>query len=418
MLRFRNKPLQIDDEIITYKERLTDRFTGCIRGFSGIESYDSELVFSETNASPHSSQSKVTNLSVLFLQKFYEKIKFTFLPGLEKVDLYESLNVNNFIKNSKSFYQAKGSKESFRILFNALYGIEPTIVDLETFLFKSSAANYRRRKELLFENLSTNRNPLLLTGYQVTKNNNSSVFGSISEAEIFTRNNKTYYKFYVFLGYDDSNSENSGEFEITPSSKVVEKILAADNATVITVDSTIGFSNSGSLFVDSGIEVFYTDKSINQFFGCYTKNSNYINANIEKTSLVYSNDTYFGYENGDKTKRVNLRLLGVVNDIEIKDENESDYIFSEGDKIYVKNLGNLIKNPPSNKSNLQIIANSFIYNTSSRYQISEFNIDSRVGFTLSEIDDSSLKNGDYVEIITKKTSKNLDWFFEKNFLKY
>ena len=325
------------------------------------------------------------------------------MPGLEKVDLYESLNVNNFIKNSKSFYQAKGSKESFRILFNALYGIEPTIVDLETFLFKSSAANYRRRKELLFENLSTNRNPLLLTGYQVTKNNNSSVFGSISEAEIFTRNNKTYYKFYVFLGYDDSNSENSGEFEITPSSKVVEKILAADNATVITVDSTIGFSNSGSLFVDSGIEVFYTDKSINQFFGCYTKNSNYINANIEKTSLVYSNDTYFGYENGDKTKRVNLRLLGVVNDIEIKDENESDYIFSEGDKIYVKNLGNLIKNPPSNKSNLQIIANSFIYNTSSRYQISEFNIDSRVGFTLSEIDDSSLKNGDYVEFLERNT---------------
>ncbi len=321
---------------------------------------------------------------------------------MEKVDLYESLNVNNFIKNSKSFYQAKGSKESFRILFNALYGIEPTIVDLETFLFKSSAANYRRRKELLFENLSTNRNPLLLTGYQVTKNNNSSVFGSISEAEIFTRNNKTYYKFYVFLGYDDSNSENSGEFQITPSSKVVEKISAEDNSTVITVDSTIGFNNSGSVFCN-GVEIFYVDKSINQFFGCYTSNNNYINIDIEKTSLIYSNDTYFGYENGDKTKRVNLRLLGTVNDIEIINENESDYIFSEGDKIYIKNLGNLIKNPPSNKSNLQIIANSFIYNTSSRYEISEFNIDSTVAFTLSEIDDSSLKKGDYVEFLERNT---------------
>ena len=394
--------LKIDDEIITYKERLADRFTGCIRGFSGIESYDSELVFSQTNASSHSSQTEVTNLSVLFLQKFYEKIKFTFLPGLEKVDLYESLNVNNFIKNSKSFYQAKGSKESFRILFNALYGIEPSVIDLETFLFKSSAANYRRRKELLFENLSPERDPLLITGYQVTKNNNSSVFGSVSEAEIFTRNNKTYYKFYIFLGYDDSNSENSGEFQITPSSKVVEKISVEDNATVITVDSTIGFGDSGSLFCE-GVEIFYTDKSINQFFGCYTGNNNYIDIDIEKTSIVYSSDTYFGYENGDKTKRINLRLLGLVNDIEIKNENESDYIFSEGDKIYVKHLGDLIKNPQSNKSDLQIIANSFIYNTSSRYELSEFNVNSRVAFTLSEIDDSSLKKGDYVEFLERNT---------------
>jgi hypothetical protein len=394
--------LQIDDEIITYKERLEDRFTGCIRGFSGIESYNTELVFSVTNASSHSDESKVTNLSVLFLQKFYEKIKFTFLPGLEKVNLYESLNINNFIKNSKSFYQAKGSKESFRILFNALYGIEPTIIDLETFLFKSSAANYRRRKELLFENLSSDRNPLLLTGYQVTKNSNSNVFGSVSEAEIFTRNNKTYYKFNIFLAYDDSNSENSGEFQITPSSKVVEKIEAGDNANVITVDSTIGFSSSGSLFCD-GIEIFYTDKSINQFFGCYTDNNNYINIDIEKTSIVYSNETYFGYENGDKTKRVNLRLLGVVNGIEIRNQNETDYIFSEGDRIYVKNLGDLIKNPKSNKSNLQIIANSFIYNTSSRYELSEFDINSRVAFTLSEIDESSLKKGDYVEFLERNT---------------
>ncbi len=394
--------LQIDDEIITYKERLEDRFTGCVRGFSGIESYDSELVFSATNASSHVTGSKVTNLSVLFLQKFYEKIKFTFLPGLEKVDLYEYLNVNNFIKNSKSFYQTKGSKESFRILFNALYGIEPSIIDLEAFLFKSSAADYKRRKELLFENLSPDKDPLLLTGYQIIKNNNPNVFGSVSEAEIFTRNNKTYYRFYIFLGNDDSNTESNGQFLITPSSKIIEKITSTDNLNVVTVDSTIGFEDSGSIFCD-GIEIFYTDKSINQFFGCYTKNKDYIDADIEKTSLVYSNDTYFGYENGDKDKRINLRLLGNIVNIEIKNPEDSDYIFYEKDKIYSKNLGDLIKNPPANKTNLQKIANTFIYNTSSRYELSEFNTNSRVAFTLSEIDDSSLKKGDYVEFLERNT---------------
>ena len=134
--------LKIDDEIITYKGKTETSFTECVRGFSGIESYENNLVFSSSVSSLHDNESVVTNLSVLFLQKFYEEIKGSFLPGLEKVDLYDQLNVNNFIKNSKSFYQSKGSKESFRILFNALYGITPIIVDLEEFLYKSSVSRF------------------------------------------------------------------------------------------------------------------------------------------------------------------------------------------------------------------------------------------------------------------------------------
>ena len=34
--------LKIDDEIITYTGITTNSFTGCIRGFSGIESFDSD----------------------------------------------------------------------------------------------------------------------------------------------------------------------------------------------------------------------------------------------------------------------------------------------------------------------------------------------------------------------------------------
>lgn len=391
--------IQIDDEIITYKEKLNDRFVGCIRGFSGIKSYESELVFSSTQASTHSTGTKIVNLSVLFLQKFYEKIKFTFLPGLEKVDLHTSLNVNNFIKNSSTFYRSKGSKESFRILFNALYGIEPTVVDLETFLFKSSGSNYKRRKELIFENLNSNTNPLALVGHQVTKTNNSSVFGSVSEAEIFTRNNKTYYKFYIFVGYDDSNSESSGEFSITPSTKVVEKILSTNNENVITVDSTIGFPKSGSIFYNQ-IEIFYTDKSVNQFFGCYTQGKTYVDLNIDKTSVLHSNDTYFGYENGDKTKKVVLRLLGTINGMVINNSNNSEYIFTEGDKLYIKELGNLIT--PGIENNSQIISNSLIYNTSSRYQLNKI-LSSDSSLTLSDLDKSSLKVGDYVEFLERNT---------------
>jgi hypothetical protein len=394
--------LQIDDEIITYKEKLNDRFIGCIRGFSGIESYTNELSFNSSQSSSHLNDAPIVNLSVLFLQKFYEKIKFTFLPGLEKVNLYDELNVNNFIKNSKSFYQAKGTKESFRILFGALYGIEPNIVDLETFLFKTSAANYRRRKELIFENLTADKNPLLLIGKQITKNTNSSVFGSVSEVEIFSRNNKEYYKFYIFIGYDDSNSESSGDFLATPTSKVVENILSTNIEKTLTVDSTIGFQSSGSIFYDS-TEIFYTDKSINQFFGCYTKNKNYIDLNIPKTSNIHSNDTYFGYINESIGEKISLRLISTINKLSIDNEYESDYIFLKGDKLRVKSLGKLISNPKQNKNKSQIFANSLIYNTSSRYELSQFNVNGSVAFTLSEIDDSSLKIGDRVEFLERNT---------------
>ena len=72
--------LKIDDEIITYTEKTTTSFTGCIRGFSGITNYHqelkkNELVFEETVASDHTANTTIQNLSSLFLKEFYKKLK-------------------------------------------------------------------------------------------------------------------------------------------------------------------------------------------------------------------------------------------------------------------------------------------------------------------------------------------------------
>ena len=82
---------KIDDEIITYTGITTNTFTGCIRGFSGITNYhkqlnQEELVFSQTESTSHAQNSKVQNLSSLFLQEFYKKIKYSLSPGLESLD--------------------------------------------------------------------------------------------------------------------------------------------------------------------------------------------------------------------------------------------------------------------------------------------------------------------------------------------
>jgi hypothetical protein len=84
--------IKIDDEIITYTGITTNTFTGCIRGFSGITNYYDELnkenlVFSVSNVSKHLNNSTVTNLSVLFLQEFYKKIKYTLVPELRNINL-------------------------------------------------------------------------------------------------------------------------------------------------------------------------------------------------------------------------------------------------------------------------------------------------------------------------------------------
>ena len=79
--------LKIDDEIISYTGITSTTFTGCIRGFSGITGFNvgvsssllevnrESLKFDETTAASHTSGADLTNLSVLFIQEFFKKMK-------------------------------------------------------------------------------------------------------------------------------------------------------------------------------------------------------------------------------------------------------------------------------------------------------------------------------------------------------
>ena len=81
--------LKIDDEIITYTGIGTTSFTGCIRGFSGVDSLDKPLrpdllSFRSTAGVAHTGGTIVHNLSNLFIREFFEKTKATFASGFEK----------------------------------------------------------------------------------------------------------------------------------------------------------------------------------------------------------------------------------------------------------------------------------------------------------------------------------------------
>ena len=388
--------LKIDDEIITYTGLTETSFTGCIRGFSGITSYHKdlqyeELVFSQSSAASHNIGAKIDNLSSLFLQEFYKKIKFSLTPGLEGVDFTEDLNVGNFIKEARTLYESKGTTESFRILFNVLFGETPSVIDLEQFLIKPSDASFIRRNVAIVELISGDITKL--NGQTIKKSNDEGTSASISEVETITRNGKVYYKLNFFVGYDDTYPNVTGTFSITPNTKVVESVTVDNNAdSVITVDSTVGFSESGSIFYN-GNEIFYTEKTINQFLGCSILSNSPIT--LSKTSKVISDDTYYGFEDGDITKRVEFAITGVLSDLDIDTDN---YNFLEGDEIYPQNVGEIISKGESLK---QIFANTWIYNTSSRYQLDSFS--GNILITKSTVDSTSLKVGDNIEILKRNT---------------
>ena len=359
--------LKIDDEIISYTGITSTSFTGCIRGFSGITGYNvgvtssllevnkETLKFEDTSAASHVSGSSLTNLSVLFVQEFYKKMKKTFLPGLEYNDFTEDLDVGNFVKFARSFYQSKGIEESVRILFKVLYGVESTILDLEGNLIKPSDAEFIRREVVVADLISTIGEPQNLVGQTIFKSTDTSTNASVSEVEVFTRDSKTYYKISLFVGFSDRDLIE-GIFTVPGKTKVLSNV--STDASVISVDSTVGFGTTGTL-ISGQNTINYTSKTLNQFFGCTG-----VGVAINTADDIRSDESIFGYENGDLSKRVDLRITGVLSElVPISDIK----LVNEGENIFVKNVGEKIKN--NNESYKEIFANSWKYNTSSRFQV-------------------------------------------------
>jgi hypothetical protein len=361
-----------------------------VRGFSGVTDYHQdlnreELVFATSTAAEHQSNSSVQNLSSLFLKEFYKKLKSTFTPGLENIKFVDEIDAGNFIKRAKDFYASKGTDEAIKILFRVIFGETPSIVNLEEYLIKPSSANYVRREVVIVDLISGE--PSKIVGQTLIKTTDVNTTASISSVEPFSRKGKTFYRIELYIG-NDGRSSVEGNFVITPNTKLIESVSAGSS--ILTVDSTVSFPESGTLI--SGNSTFsYTGKSINQFFGC----SGVTDASA--TTNIISDDTYYSYEDGDTSKKVEVILLGVISNLE---EDSENFNVEEGDVITIKNLGDKINNNNSNWK--EIFANSFIYNTSSRYQIIN-NATVELG---SVIDRSSLKIGDEVEIL-ERGSENL-----------
>jgi len=387
--------IQIDGEIIFYKSKSYSSFNDCIRGFSGITSYENGLEFESTSAEKHSSSSTVKNLNILFINEFFKKIKSQFAPGFEDRSFFSGsslkINKNILIKQLKDFYTAKGTDASYKILFKALFGDDVQVIKPRDYLIRPSDAQYRKNQQLVVEaidgdpkdlvNTTIFQNTLIVDGKEFI----SSAYGTVNKVETINREEQTYY----ILGLDfdfnkDINLRGSvyGEFVIGPKIIIVEDVVPG--STQITVDSTYGFpEKNGSLIVyyddNTTQTITYERKNLNQFLGCLVTRS------ISKKTNIYLNYTCEGgLTFGDDENPIKFRITGVLSEA-VVDPN-SRYIVS-GNRVNLRTLGKDLKESKYN---------DWKFNISPSYNIKSISISNQQNsiYTLSLYDDHIFYAGD------------------------
>ena len=390
--------LKIDNEIITYTGVTTNSFTGAVRGFSGITSYHApnapaEVVFETTEASAHVTDAPVQNLSTLFLKEFYNKIKYTFTPGFESLDSSVDINRGNWIRQARSFYASKGSAESFEILFKVLYGEKPVVIDLEEQQIKPSTANYIKFDYAVC--LPVSGDPKQLEGKNVFQSTDSNITASITRVENFIRGGTNYLRVNYYVSKDEEGNEKK-LFKLSARTRVQRPWISGQPT--VTVDSTIGFPDSGEIISSKGDRFTYQSKTVNQFLDVVTSTT--------LPTLTYGDELFeelyiVGYDlDGSEIK---IRSTGVISGFEFDEEDSG---IDLGETIDVKTVGENITNTTFSGEDLsykQIIANSFIYNTAVRMQVKEF---SGASFQINSryLDKSFIRIGDTIDVLSRNTN--------------
>ena len=332
--------LKINNEIITYTGKTINSFTGCIRGFSGIDSYKSQnnsdqLVFSKSESADHRAGSTILNLSSLFLKEFLLKTKYQLLPGLENRTLSSNINQSLFIKQAKDFYLSKGTDESFKILFNALYGESAVIIRPKDYLFRPSDANYRVTDDLVVERIEGDPlNLLNATLFQDEYHNISRAYAPIADVEVvISELGTTYYKLSLDSGYSrDIRVDGAiyGNFVVHSKTQLIESV--STGTTTLSVDSTVGFPQSGELSVTyndntTGI-VSYSNKSLTQFFDC----SGIVGIIEDKSKIGINTYAYANVSN----ELIKVRINSVIKSCSISSDTRYYHI---GDTAQIRTLG-------------------------------------------------------------------------------
>jgi hypothetical protein len=329
--------LKIDDEIITYTGITTNSFTGCVRGFSGIDQHSNNesFIFSKTDSASHIKAKTVTNLNLLFFNEIFKKFKTQFLPGFEDRQFVKGLNLKNILSRAKDFYITKGTDTSYKILFSILFGKDIQVIKPQDYLLRPSDNNYLVTKNILVEQIVRDET-LRVNDSDLRKQlKGKTIFeilgnGKTASASIY---NVEYRPVDDRDLYEISLDSTSFIFNFEPTKKTNISETVTENSTFIIVDSTVGFKKSGSLFIKTSnlanpITLTYTDKTLTEFLGV---SGVIVDLNFGE-ELVEENFLYSYLDDGTK---VEFRLINIIDTIDYSQTSS----LRVGDKIQLSEFG-------------------------------------------------------------------------------
>ena len=381
---------KIDNEIITYTGKTATSFTGCVRGFSAISALEKNgnpefLTFSSTESDDHGSGAIISNLSHIFLLKFYEKFKANYLPGVENRNFMTGLSVENILSRAKDFYTSKGTDTALDILFQVLFGKSVTILKPFDNTITSSDAEWIVADQLMVEVLEGDPINLKQTVVFQESFTTPTATGAVSNVEEIFLGSKKYHRISL------SKGSMNGTFKVNNKTQVVG---TASTTSVVTVDSTVGFTTeNGFQYLSSSgsyVPVTYQSKSHNQFFGTDA------NITLSEGTPIIDNVFIFGYENNDITKICKMRVMGSISNVSTNFEKTK--FFREQDDIKLKYLGE--KTDINDKK-----FNTWFYNNVSYLDIVQPTAEA--SSNIETLDNHFLHSGDRVDILDRETKNVL-----------
>lgn len=345
--------IQIDDEIITYTGITTNTFTGCVRGFSGVSQIDdtpdiSGLVFSITVSEEHSKFTVVKNLNLVFYQKLFDKFKAHYLPDFENREFSSKIDLELILTRARDFYLSKGTDISFQILFEMIYADKVSIIKPQDYVIRSSDNQQLVTKNILVEPLIGNFNSSEIIGSTIYQDLPSGVTAS---ASIY---NVEFRPVDDFNLYEISLDSDSSIYTFTPTKKtiIIEKLTDS-----LIVDSTVGFPESGTLYVKNKNfngtftvnTLSYSGKNINQFLNITT------NLDVSSGDEIIENNLLQVIL--DDASIIQFRLINVIENFDFTTTNT----IQNNDMIYLSSFGENF----TDKSEFS----SWIYNYSTYHEI-------------------------------------------------
>ena len=295
------------------------------------------------------------------------------------------------MSRARDFYVSKGTDTSLKILFQVLFGEEVDIIKPFDQTIIPSEAEWSTTDDIVVESLSGD--PLNLIGVKIYQDSftNPTASGTVSNVSTKFLGNKKYHQ----ISFSKGTIEN--KFKVSAKTKV---LTTASTTETITVDSTIGFGNTGNFYYKDADSLYrlaeFTSKSSNQFFGCTG-----ITTTLTESDPIIDLNFIYGYENNDLTKICQMRVVGSIAGT-ASNVNSSKF-FDIDELIRVKHLGEKYSVDDNR-------FNTWFYNNISYIDVIQHpsNVSDPLTYgTFNTLSEHFLKVGDRIDVIFKNTNATI-----------